>query len=186
VEIRGRGRGGHQGGPSLGKAEVDGMAFSVRRLGPEDGPVLELLAREDADFDLAGRGAPRRALSREAALLYLADAQLLHWVAESGGEVVGHLQCHLLRKWAGEALEVLLYEIGVRSVWRRQGVGRALVKGLGVWMKDAHIAECWVLADNDGAVAFYRACGFALSASAPTYMTLSSPGSLGLDKPSVA
>jgi ribosomal protein S18 acetylase RimI-like enzyme len=143
----------------------------VRRLGPEDGPMLELLAREDADFDVAGRGGPRQALSREAALAYLADAQVLHWVADAGDEVVGHLQCHLLRKRAGNGVEVLLYEIGVRSAHRRQGVGRALMAALGEWMEDAQVRECWVLGDNDGAVAFYRACGFAVFAPAPTYMT---------------
>jgi ribosomal protein S18 acetylase RimI-like enzyme len=151
------------------------MTLSVRRLGPVDGPVLELLAREDGDFDLAGRDGPRQALSREAARVYLADAQVLHWVAEAGGEVVGHLQCHLLRKRAGDSVEVLLYEIGVRSARRLQGVGRALMNALGAWMEEAHVRECWVLADNDGAVAFYRACGFTVFAPAPTYMTRLGP-----------
>ena len=39
------------------------------------------------------------------------------------------------------------------------------------WM-DAHdVDEVWLLADNDGAVAFYRACGFAVPDGQATYMT---------------
>jgi ribosomal protein S18 acetylase RimI-like enzyme len=148
-----------------------GNARSVRRLGPGDGPLLALLAHEDADFDLAGRGGARPPLSPAAASAYLADAQVLHWVAEEGAVVVGHLQCHLLRKRAGEGLEVLLYEIGVRRARRRQGVGRALLEALDSWMEDARVPECWVLADNAEAVAFYRACGFSLFTPVPTYMT---------------
>lgn len=34
------------------------MAVTVRRLGPGDEPVLALLARETAEFDLAGRTPP--------------------------------------------------------------------------------------------------------------------------------
>ena len=148
------------------------MNFSVRRLGPADVDVLRLLAYEDDDFDLAGRGRPRSALTDEAARAYLHDTQMLHWVAEEGRMVVGHLQCHLLRKRAGDPVEVLLYEIGVRSAHRRQGVGRALLEALQMWMTARQVSECWVLADNPVAVAFYRACGFGIATPAPTYLTL--------------
>jgi hypothetical protein len=37
---------------------------------------------------------------------------------------------------------------------------------------DTHdVDEAWVLADDDGAVAFYRACGFAVPDGQATYMT---------------
>jgi ribosomal protein S18 acetylase RimI-like enzyme len=147
------------------------MTPSVRRLVPGDEALLEKLAREDLDFDLASRGAPLAPLSREDARLYLGRSGVLHWVAETENDVVGHLQCALVHKRAGDAVEVLLYEIGVRSGHRRQGVGRRLMDALQAFMTEHHIREAWVLADNPGAVAFYLACGFETEAPAPTYMT---------------
>ncbi len=76
----------------------------------------------------------------------------------------------MIRKRAGEACELLLYEIGVRSAHRRKNVGRALLDAMYAWMRDHQIGESWVLADNPGAVAFYRACGFAIEEEVPTYM----------------
>ena len=146
------------------------IALSVRRLGAADEGILALLAREDADFDVAGRGSPRAPLSLEGAQAYLADTSVLHFIAELEQQVVGHLQCILLRKRAAPALEVLLYEIGVRTTHRRQGVGRALVDALEGWMKAHQLRELWVLADNPGAVAFYRACGFQPGVPPPIYL----------------
>jgi GNAT superfamily N-acetyltransferase len=146
------------------------MNFSIRRLGPGDERILHLLALEDEDFDLDERGAPRRLLSPEAAREYLADPHLVHWVAESAGAVLGHLYGHVLRKRAGEAAEMILYEIGVRAAHRRHGVGRALVETFHAWMAEHQIHESWVLADNPGAVEFYKACGFNI-AEQPAYLT---------------
>ena len=38
-------------------------------------------------------------------------------------------------------------------------------------MRAHHIREVWVLADNDDAIAFYRACGFMVPDGQATYMT---------------
>ena len=131
-----------------------------------------MLADEDEDFDLDDRGAPRAPLSSEAARSYLADPAVLHWVAEDGGWVVGHMYCHALRKRAGAPVEALLYEIGVRAAHRRRGVGRALFAALEAWMSAHDVREVWVLADNPGAVAFYEAVGFAAGdPEAAVYMT---------------
>jgi len=40
--------------------------------------------------------------------------------------------------------------------------------------------EVWVLADNDDAVAFYRACGFDIADGQATYMTRNHPGPRGV------
>jgi GNAT superfamily N-acetyltransferase len=146
------------------------MDFSIRRLGPGDEPILNTLALEDQDFDLDDRGAPRTLLSAADARDYLVDPHVVHWVAESAGAVLGHLYGHLLRKRAGDPAEMILYEIGVRGAHRRHGVGRALVETVHAWMAAQGIRESWVLADNPGAVQFYKACGFA-TAEQPTYLT---------------
>jgi N-acetylglutamate synthase-like GNAT family acetyltransferase len=136
------------------------MAFAIRRLGPGDEPVLELLAEDAPDFELVGRGSPERPLSAADATEYLADPGVLHWIAEDEGRVVGELLCHLLRLPSGPGPELLLYSIGVRTADRRRGLGSALVQEMLLWMRDAGIPEVWVLADNPGAEDFYAACGF--------------------------
>jgi ribosomal protein S18 acetylase RimI-like enzyme len=146
------------------------MSLSIRRLGAGDEPVLALLARDDADFDIDERGFARAPLPADAARAFLADEHVLLWIAERDASVVGFLSCQLVRRRAA-APELLLYEIGVRAAERRRGVGRALVDAMAAWM-DAHdVVEVWVLADNDGAVAFYGACGFAVSDGPAVYMT---------------
>ena len=144
------------------------MSFAVRLLGAGDEAALEVLAREDADFDVDDRGHAHEA-PREHARAFLADANVLCWACEQGGAIVGFLHCTIVRKRDG--VELLLYEIGVRRAERRRGVGRALVAAMDEWMRAHDVHEAWVLADNDGAVAFYRACGFAVSDDTAVYMT---------------
>lgn len=137
------------------------MNIEIRRLGPDDQAVLTLLAQEDAEFDLAGRGGSVAPLSPDAARAHLANPAVLHWIAERQDVVVGFLFCQHLSLRSDSGSEVLLYEIGVRNGARRQGVGTALLDALYSWMADNDVEEVWVGADNPGAIEFYRACGFA-------------------------
>lgn len=66
--------------------------------------------------------------------------------------------------------ELLLCEIGVRGGWRRRGVGSALLHQMEGWMRVNDVSDVWVLADNLGAVEFYRAGGFLIEEPQPTYM----------------
>jgi GNAT superfamily N-acetyltransferase len=68
---------------------------------------------------------------------------------------------------------VLLYEIGVRTAYRRQGVGRALIATLRAWMRQAAISYVWVLADSHEARMFYEACGFRLNEGTAIYLEAS-------------
>lgn len=146
------------------------MSVSIKRLGPGDEATLELLARDDADFDLDGRGEPLTPLKPGSARAYLASPSVLHWVASENGVVIGFLYCvHvLLRSDPGQ--ELLLYEIGVRKAARRAGVGRALLTHMEVWMTQNGVSTVWVCADNEVAVAFYRGSGFRTEEQ-PLYMT---------------
>ena len=136
------------------------MTPTIRRLRPGDEPVLALLAADAPEFDLAGRSSPEAPLAADQAAAYLADASVLHWIAEVDGRVVGELLCHVLRLPSGEGRELLLYSIGVRASDRRRGVGTGLVEEMLRWMRSEGIPEVWVLADNSGAEAFYASCGF--------------------------
>ncbi len=147
------------------------MALLIRRLEPGDEPILAMLANEDADFDLKGRGEPLKPLEPEAARRYLENPAVLHWIAAEGEMIVGDLYCLHLPLRSGAASELLLYEIGVRTLWRRRGVGRALLNEMERWMRENRVDEVWVLADNPGAVDFYRACGFSTDDSMAVYMT---------------
>jgi ribosomal protein S18 acetylase RimI-like enzyme len=149
------------------------MSVAIKRLGPGDESTLDLLAREEADFDIEGRGSALPRLKPSMAQRYLANPSVLHWVAVQDGVVTGFLYCAhlLLRTHPGQ--ELLLYEIGVRQAFRRQGVGRALLDYMARWMQNSEITEVWVCADNRVAVDFYRGCGFASEQPQPVYLTRS-------------
>ena len=96
---------------------------------------------------------------------------MLHWIAEEAGTIVGELSCIVIPLSAGEERELLLYEIGVRSAWRRRGVGRALIATMETWMRENSVAEVWLGADNPDAIEFYRACGFAVDEPRSVFMS---------------
>jgi ribosomal protein S18 acetylase RimI-like enzyme len=133
------------------------MALSIRKLGLDDHKAL---AQEDADFDIPGRGRPLKPLSGAAARRYLGNPNLCHWVAREGGRILGFLCGYYLPLRSGKGGEFLLYETGVRKAHRGRGVGRALMKTMFDWMKSNRVKVVWVIADNPGALRFYKRCGF--------------------------
>lgn len=147
----------------------------IRRLIAADAQVLERIADESVDFDIADRADEEHdeAVDPASAVALLSDPSVLFWGAfDDAGDVIGMLHCQMVRKHARRPLELLLYDIGVRARARRSGVGRALVDAMTAWMNDHDVDEVWVLADNPGAVAFYAACGFGKHApDAAVYMT---------------
>ena len=148
--------------------------IEIRRLNQHDVPVLTMLAAEDGDFDIEGRGEPIEAPNPERARDYLANPSVLFWVSLNGDVVTGFLQCLVLPIRTGRGREVLVYEIGVRKAYRRQGIGRALMTHLELWMHANGTDEMWVAADNPGAERFYRACGYARTGPEyfqPVYMS---------------
>jgi len=147
------------------------MSVTIKRLGPGDEAILDLLARDDADFDLEGRSAELPPLKPSMAHRYLANPSVVHWIAFQDRVVTGFLYCaHLLLR-TDPGQELLLYEIGVRKAYRRKGVGRALLDHMARWMQSNDISEVWVCADNRVAVDFYRGCGFTSEEPQPVYMT---------------
>ena len=130
------------------------------------------LAADEADFDLEESSGPRPPVTGADAAAYLSDPNVLHWVAEEDGVVLGHLLAYLERRRAGAARQLLLYEIGVREAHRRRGIGTALVGAMRDWMAEHDVVEAWVPADSGEAEAFYAACGFVRDDVQPVQMTL--------------
>ena len=147
------------------------MSVAIKLLGADDAQLLEHLAVNDPAFDLDGRGEPLEPLSPAAAQRFLADPAVLFWVARDGEQIAGFLYCLIVPLRMSDEQELLLYEIGVRSEWRRKRVGRLLLDHMEGWMCRNGVGEVWVCADNPAAVAFYRACEFEAPADQPTYMT---------------
>ena len=131
--------------------------------------MLALLAREEAAFDVPGRGGPRTPVGGAAAAAYLADSGVLDWVATQDGAVVGFLLCYLQRRRAADPSQLLLYEVGVRETHRRRGIVRALIAEMERWMRKHDVATVWVLADET-AEPFYAACGFTRENPQPIQM----------------
>jgi transcriptional regulator with XRE-family HTH domain len=97
------------------------LAYEVRRLGPGDQAVLAALHADASLLDLAGRKADGQPLSDEAAIRYLRDPNLRHWVAQERmflgaggwGKVLGHLVAHVHRHSSGRPT-VVVTRVGVR------------------------------------------------------------------------
>lgn len=145
----------------------------IRLLEPGDEGLLLRLAAEAVDFGMSDSGDSLTPLDAEQAARYLNQDTVAHWVAFEGDELVGSLVTMLLPLPVQPGVEVLLYEIGVRSDCRRRGVGSALVRSMDEWMAARGLESAWVLADNPEAEPFYRACGFEAEKPAPVYMTRS-------------
>jgi ribosomal protein S18 acetylase RimI-like enzyme len=153
---------------------MSSVDVTIRMLPPEDAVVLEVLAREAGEFDVEGRSdSPLETLGPEESFSFLSHPDVLFWVAQRGDQIDGFLLCYVQHRWHAPANEVMLYEIGVRQSARRRGIGRELVEAMEVWMKEHGVSDVWVPADNPGAEAFYRACGFQRDAEQAVMMSKS-------------
>ena len=147
-----------------------GDRYNIKRLTPGDEKILDHLGLEEPDFDLKGRGSPLKPLNPEDSRLYLENPNLIHWVAVEDNLVIGHLLCFILPLRNNDRKELILYEIGVRSSYRRKGVGSALINHMYGWMDKHKVGFVWVLADNSDAAEFYKTQGFECDKPQPLYM----------------
>lgn len=110
------------------------------------------------------------ARSREYLDSLLQNPEALVLLAEAGDQAVGCLLA-LLRPAPPAPILVprliaFIDTLAVLSVWRRQGIGRALMDGAHNWAREhgADDLELNVFAFNEGAVAFYRSLGYEVQA----------------------
>ncbi len=126
---------------------------TVRSARPGDVAAVARLER-----DCLGRDAWSEALVAEGLAGRLPTVSYL--VAETGGQVTGHLAGHAVVSSAGEVAE--LQRIAVDAAYRRRGVARmlldAVVQQAARTEADRLLLE--VREDNDAALAFYARSGF--------------------------
>ena len=148
------------------------MDDHIRKLQFGDEQVLQVLAIQNPDFDVEGRGKPLEPLSDTDARAFLKNDDVLYWVAFEDSDPVGFLYCISVPLRASPGRELLLYEIGTRKDRRNQGVGTSLTMVMRKWMEVNKVKEVWVIADTPGAVNFYISCGFDVSDEASMYMVM--------------
>jgi ribosomal protein S18 acetylase RimI-like enzyme len=147
--------------------------FAIREGGAADWAALGQAVAEIQDFEREIVGYPLRP-GREIRQAYLADLRErmsvddgVFLVAEAGGEVVGVLAGYVHQ--AGDRLvetafdrSAYISDLLVRSAWRRQGVGAALVRAFADAMRAKGLQWMSVCVKSGNAVAHraYRTYGF--------------------------
>lgn len=98
----------------------------------------------------------------QAFLEHIAQGSLPQMTAVVDDVVVGF--CDIIPNVAKGLTHVARLGMGVRSEWRRQGIGRRMLNACLALAREAGIekVELEVFADNLGAVRLYEACGFSL------------------------
>ncbi len=83
------------------------------------------------------------------------------FVALLGGDVVGGLTAYTLEQYYSTKPLVYVYDLAVKTVQQRNGIGKKLMAGITSYCKDIGVEEVFVQADqiDHHAVAFYRATG---------------------------
>jgi ribosomal-protein-alanine N-acetyltransferase len=134
-------------------------------------PQLSVRAATEDDVDVVGAleagtlGADAWSPSLVAEGVRGALPTVVYLLAEADGEPVGHAVASL----AGDVVE--LQRIGVLETARRAGAGSALLEAVDTLARGEHAERLLleVREDNEPALAFYRAHGFAELARRPRY-----------------
>jgi ribosomal protein S18 acetylase RimI-like enzyme len=98
-------------------------------------------------------------LSPERASKHLADQDLVSVVAVDGGEVVGFIYGHVLRRF--EAVSFFIYSVDVADTHRRRGIAKAMMAALSAQTAQGRWDEMFVLTNrsNAAAMALYARAG---------------------------
>lgn len=129
-----------------------------RKLKTEDLPYLKALIHvyeevfEMESFPLPGEDYLRALLQRDG---------LIFLVGILEEKVVGGLTAHVLPSVYDETAEIYIYDLAVRPVFQRRGIGRQLLSALSDYGKAQRYREIFVQADlvDQHALDFYQATG---------------------------
>ena len=98
-------------------------------------------------------------LSRERAVVHLADQDLVNAVAIEGDEVAGFIYGYILLRF--EKTSFFIYSVDVAEAFPRRGIGRAMLAALREYGAADHWDEMFVFtnAGNAAAMALYESAG---------------------------
>lgn len=145
------------------------QSYIIREARRHDGPAVTSLWKEMMDLHgtLDGRfrfesGASREFEKHFVATIRSRDARVL--VAEESSEVVGYIlgEIHDRKALYPAGRYGFISDICVSAVYRKRGMGRALVEGLMLWFRNRGITavELFAADMNPESNAFWRAMGF--------------------------
>lgn len=139
--------------------------MEIRQIQPSDSLSFINLNRQlctETDFLLTTVDEVVIPVEKQATLIQAMHEQQLQmvFVAEQDGQLVGFIgvTCFPLRK----VRHIARFAIGVLTAQKRLGVGKALLSAAEAWLKPRGVSrfEMTVIAQNQTAIAFYKACGF--------------------------
>lgn len=91
----------------------------------------------------------------------LADKGFLAFVAILDNHVIGGLTAYILKQYYRELPLVYIYDLAVKAVYQRKGVGRQLISGITNYSKTMGVEEIFVQAEeaDKHALDFYQTTG---------------------------
>ncbi|AFY60168.1 AAC(3)-I family aminoglycoside N-acetyltransferase [Synechococcus sp. PCC 6312] len=139
------------------------MSVDVHRLGPNDLVLMnglnDLFGVVFNDLLTYTQNRPSLAYLQR----LLADDSFIGLVALKNGEIVGGLTAYELKKYEQERSEIYIYDLGVASSHRRQGIATALITQLKQIAADRGAYVIFVQADttdaDQPAIALYTKLG---------------------------
>jgi aminoglycoside 3-N-acetyltransferase I len=139
------------------------MQVIIKRLTPPDAHEARRLFQMLSEIFAE----PHTALSESYLHKTLSRPDFWALAAIDGGDVVGGLTAHTLPMTKSESQEIFVYDIAVRSDYRRRGVGTCLLSNLRTFAAAEGIDTCFVAVDSvdSHALEFYRHCGGAASSA---------------------
>ena len=118
------------------------VAIEIRRLGPEDAPILERIAADVFDEPVR----PDRLAA------YLAEPGHHLWVAIADGQVVAQAAA-VVHRHPDKPTEFYVDEVGVTPALQRQGIARRMLEEMFAFARSIGCEEAWVGTEPDNAAA---------------------------------
>lgn len=134
------------------------MEFQSKKLEPAElNQFIELLrvfeeVFETANFKMADQDYLKKLLDSDAFFVFVAIHE---------GQVIGGLTAYIMHQYYSPSTLVYIYDLAVKEVWQRKGVGRQLIQDTNQYCRKIGAEVVMVEAEesDDHAVKFYESTG---------------------------